>query len=113
LRLLFDENMPPSLAARLSDIFPDSASAAWLDLIGASDERIWLTAREGGFAIVTKDKDFIDRVLRYGTPPYVVKMNLGNCGVLALEQLLREHATLISRLPHDPWGRSIIVLPPA
>ncbi|MCL4849638.1 MAG: DUF5615 family PIN-like protein [Acidobacteria bacterium] len=40
-------------------------------LRGVDDARLWATAREGGFVILTKDDDFNARSVLYGAPPKV------------------------------------------
>ncbi len=61
MKLLFDENVSPRLAAALSDEFPGSVHIRDIGLARASDAAIWIYAREHGLAILSKDSDFIDR----------------------------------------------------
>lgn len=55
MRLLFDEQLAPSLPRLLSDLFTDSAHVHELGLGSADDRVIWQQARDHGFAVVTKD----------------------------------------------------------
>ncbi len=69
VRLLFDENLSPTLVRDLADIFPESAHVRDLRLQSAPDEEIWRRAAADGFIIVTKDDDFRQRSFLYGFPP--------------------------------------------
>lgn len=62
MKLLFDENLSPSLVRRLIDVFPDSAHVYELGLGSADDNTISKFAREHDNVVVTKDADF--RALR-------------------------------------------------
>ena len=96
-RLLFDENLAPSLAQRLSDLYPGSAHVRDLGLAMADDEQIWLYARDVGFLIVTKDDDFRQRSFLRGAPPKVLWAKLGNCSTADVERALRSrHATIVA-----------------
>jgi predicted nuclease of predicted toxin-antitoxin system len=57
MKLLFDQNVSPRLATRLSDLFPQSAHVHPPGLGAASDAAIWSYARDNEFAIVSKDED--------------------------------------------------------
>lgn len=76
MKLLFDENVSPRLAQRLASEFPGSAHVRDAGLRGADDWRIWEYARNGGFAIVSKDTDFRERSYVDGAPPKVVSSGL-------------------------------------
>jgi predicted nuclease of predicted toxin-antitoxin system len=68
MKLLFDANLPPQLAARLSDLFPASFHVRSGGLHHASDTEIWNDARKEDFTIITKDADFYDyhkEILRF------------------------------------------------
>ena len=58
MKLLFDQNLSPQLAARLSDVFPGSLHVRELGLERAPDEEVWRAALERGLAIVPRDSDF-------------------------------------------------------
>lgn len=102
MKLLFDENLSPFLAERLCDLFPDSGHVDQFGLGGASDFEVWQRAREGGFAIVTKDADFQDLATLRGTPPKVIWIRRGNCSTRDLETMLRRHADEILNCLETP-----------
>ena len=58
MKLLFDQNLSPQLAARLSDVFPGSLHVRELGLERAPDKEVWRAALERGLVIVTRDSDF-------------------------------------------------------
>ena len=69
MKLLFDQNLSPRLPVTLADIFPDSVHVREVDLRDADDSIIWEYAKQHEFAIVSKDADFQQRSLLYGSPP--------------------------------------------
>jgi len=71
--------------------FPDSQHVRDLGLKGCTDEDIWDFAKANGLAIVSKDKDFYQRALFYGSPPKFVWLCLGNCTLGDLLDLIRRH----------------------
>jgi predicted nuclease of predicted toxin-antitoxin system len=55
MKLLFDQNLAPSLANRLSDLFPESSHTELAGLGRANDISIWQYCLQEGFVIVSKD----------------------------------------------------------
>jgi predicted nuclease of predicted toxin-antitoxin system len=95
MKLLFDQNLSPRLVRRLADIYPDSAHVREVGLRDAEDSAIWDYAKLNGFAIVSKDSDFQQRSLLYGSPPKFIWLRAGNCPVKVVEDLLRQHSVAI------------------
>ncbi len=91
MRLLFDENLSPTLVKRTAD-FATSQHAREVGLLGADDLVVWRWAKAGGYAIVSKDIDFTDLAVRMGPPPRVVHLRIGNCTTGEVEAVLRAHA---------------------
>lgn len=69
MRLLFDQNLSPRLVRLLGDLFPGSAHVMDFDADHAPDNVVWSLAKDGGFAIVSKDGDFQVRSVLLGHPP--------------------------------------------
>ena len=92
MKLLFDENLSPRLAPALSDFFPGSRAARDCGLRGASDLDVWEYALEHGFVIVSKDSDFSERSARFGSPPKVIWLRIGNCTTARVDFVLRNTA---------------------
>ncbi len=78
MKLLLDQNLSRRLLPHLEPLFPQSNQVALLGLAEVDDAEIWMFALREGFAIVTKDADFVELSLMRGFPPKVVWLNLGN-----------------------------------
>lgn len=102
MKLLFDENLSPRLAHRLSDLFPNSTHVRDIGLKAADDPLVWDYARLNDFMIVSKDADMHDLSLIFGNPPKVVWLRIGNCSTLEAETLLRREYNAIVAFYGDP-----------
>lgn len=78
MKLLVDNQLPEALAVFLAESGFESRHVRRLGLGAASDGEIWRFAATEGFAIVTMDEDFQHLAARFGTPPQVVWVRLGN-----------------------------------
>jgi predicted nuclease of predicted toxin-antitoxin system len=78
VRFVVDAQLPPRLARRLVELGHEAQHVADLDLLSASDRRIWNQAADTGAVLITKDADFgVLRALHSGGPA-VVWVRLGN-----------------------------------
>ncbi len=109
MKLLFDENLSPSLVGLVGDQYPDSAHVRDAGLRSAPDRRIWEHARENGFVIVSKDDDFRQRSLLEGAPPKVVWLQVGNAGTAPIAELLREQAPRLRQFENEEESAFLIV----
>ena len=75
MKLLFDENLSPNLPHLVMSAFPGSEHVREIGLKGRTDEDIWNHAKQNDFAIISKDKDFYQLALLYGSP-----QNSSGCG---------------------------------
>ena len=110
MRFLIDENLSPKLVVVLQSAYPGSTHVEALDLRGRLDSEVWTAAREGGFAILTKDDDFAGMSVLFGAPPKVVHLRSGNIDTSAVAALVLEHATRIAAFEKEP-ETSLLVLP--
>lgn len=95
MKLLRDQNLSAKLVSPLLKEFPGSRHVKDLGLTRADDEAIWRIAAESGFAIVSKDSDFLHRSLLRGHPPKVIQLRLGNCtSQSVLDALVRERGLI-------------------
>jgi len=101
MKLLFDQNLAPRLVSSLHDLFPDSAHVDAHGLGTASDQTVWKFAIEHGFALVSKDADFVDRSIQFGAPPKVISITLGNCTTAQVESLFRMRFAAIESFDRD------------
>lgn len=111
MRLLFDENLSPQLAASFQHEFPGSTHVHLVGLGSALDDEVWNYARENGFTVVTKDADYHERSLIGGYPPKVVWVRLGNVTTVQIERALREQVEAIRRLGEDKELAVLVVSP--
>jgi predicted nuclease of predicted toxin-antitoxin system len=95
MKLLFDQNLAPRLVQRLVDLFPESAHVASVGLSSAQ------YARNSQFVIVSKDADFNELNMLWGSPPKVIWIRRGNCSTKEIEKLLRDNAKVISDFAED------------
>ena len=109
MKLIFHQNLSPALSERLQYHYPGSThvqDALWR---GASDDSIWFRAKEYGFVVVTKDRDYLDLSRDRGHPPKVILICTGNSPNTVVESLLRDHYDEIVAFELDP-DRGIIEL---
>jgi predicted nuclease of predicted toxin-antitoxin system len=112
VKLLFDENLSPRLAAALSDLYPGSKSVLDCGLCGASDVSIWQYALANGFAIVSKDSDFLQRSYLFGSPPKVIRLRIGNCSTTRADFILRNSAPRIRAFLLDSEESCLVLAHP-
>jgi predicted nuclease of predicted toxin-antitoxin system len=110
MKLLFDQNLSPRLPRLLADIYADSVHVREVGLRDAADDVIWEYAKSHDFAVVSKDSDFQQRSLLYGSPPKFIWLRVGNCPVKTTEDLLRKHSAAIHTFSLDK-SKSHLMLP--
>lgn len=97
MKLLFDENVSPTLAKAFAGQYPGSVHVRDVGLRGAEDLRIWDSASAQGFAIVSKDTDFRERSYVEGSPPKIIWLDVGNAGTAAIAELMRNERQRIEQ----------------
>jgi predicted nuclease of predicted toxin-antitoxin system len=110
LKLLFDENLAPSLALILADIFPQSQHVARIGLGAVSDREVWEYAKAHHYTLVSKDSDFHELSLLYGSPPKVVWIRRGNCSTKQIELILRNKQEDIRSLVDNREAAYLVIL---
>ena len=79
MKFWVDAQLPPQLAAWLTDAFQVQASPLReLGLRDAADLEIFHQARKSGVVLISKDSDFVDLVSRFGPPPQLLWVTCGN-----------------------------------
>jgi predicted nuclease of predicted toxin-antitoxin system len=78
VKLLLDQNLSRRLVPMLIDAFPGTSQVQLLGLETGTDAAIWSYAGAHGYAVVTKDSDFVELAALRGPPPKVIWLNLGN-----------------------------------
>ena len=88
MKLLFDENLSPTLPKAVSQEFPESKHIRDVGLRGEDDFCIWQYAAIHKFTLVTKDDDFVELSILRGAPPKVILIRLGNCRTTEVADLI-------------------------
>lgn len=97
MKLLFDEHISFRVVRSLHDIFPEAKHVKFFNLEHEDDQKIWNFAKNEGFSIITKDDDFHQRNITFGTPPKVIWLKLGNTRSSDLESFIRDKSIEIRR----------------
>nr|VFK26959.1 MAG: Predicted nuclease, contains PIN domain, potential toxin-antitoxin system component [Candidatus Kentron sp. MB]VFK31218.1 MAG: Predicted nuclease, contains PIN domain, potential toxin-antitoxin system component [Candidatus Kentron sp. MB]VFK75396.1 MAG: Predicted nuclease, contains PIN domain, potential toxin-antitoxin system component [Candidatus Kentron sp. MB] len=98
MKLLLDWNISRRIVSELQGVYPGSSQVALLGLASTSDSAIWRFARKNDFVIVTKDADFAEISLIWGSPSRVIWIRLGNVGNKNILSTLLENRSRISAL---------------
>ncbi len=112
MRLLFDQNLSPSLVKRLADLFPESTHTEPAGLSRTDDRSIWQFCLKEGFVVVSKDNDFSFLAMQRGAPPKAIWLRLGNCTTEDVEEALRRDFDAIRSFEENSEASLLIVLPP-
>lgn len=82
-RYLLDENLPATLAPLLGGDCLHAATSG-----RATDNELWLLARQERRIVLTKDADFFEKLLLEGPPPQVVWFRIVNLRRAQLEEIV-------------------------
>jgi predicted nuclease of predicted toxin-antitoxin system len=89
MRIWIDAQLSPRIASWISDNFEFEAVAIRaLGLRDAEDIEIFDSARDEDAIVLTKDRDFLDLLGRFGPPPKIIWLTCGNTSNEALQQIL-------------------------
>jgi predicted nuclease of predicted toxin-antitoxin system len=69
MKLLLDENLSRRLVPFLQHDFPETSQVVLLGMEAASDKEVWQRAGDDGYVIVTRDADFQEPSLVWGSRP--------------------------------------------
>lgn len=109
MKLLFDQNLSEKLVESLKHNFPGSAHVKSAGLSAASDDVVWVYARDHGFAIVTRDADFHERSILEGFPPKIIWVRRGNCSTAVIHELLQSNCDIIGEFDRDERASTLIL----
>lgn len=98
MKLLLDENVSRRLVPFLQTDYPESSHVVLVGLEQAGDRQIWLYAKEHGYVLVTKDRDYRDLSTLLGSPPQVILLLMGNSDKARLLKTLIDRKEDIRRL---------------
>ncbi len=109
MKLLFDQNLSQKLVSLLADLFPGSQHVRNLGMREAADPEIAAYAKQNGFAVVTKDSDFL--LHAYGhSQVKVIWLQLPNCRTSRVHEVLRRHAIRVSEFWGDPRATLLTIM---
>ena len=102
MTIWLDAQLPPQLAEWIKmEIAVEAVAIRDLGLRDASDKMIFTAARHANAILMSKDSNFIEMVMRLGSPPKLLSLNCGNMSNAALQALLqsklRDAITLLER----------------
>ena len=95
MKLLLDENVSDRIVQQIVDLFPDSTHIKAIGLKEADDNVVWAWAKKHGFTILSKDTDFYQRAIVFGSPPKFIWLRVGNCPTRLITTLLRSRHEVI------------------
>jgi predicted nuclease of predicted toxin-antitoxin system len=102
MKLLLDENLSRRLIPFLQHDFPGSSQVVLLGMESATDKEVWLRAKVDGYVVVTRDADFQELSLVWGSPPQVVRLRTPNqTRAAVLKLLLDNKAAILEALEVD------------
>lgn len=110
MKLLFDQNLSPTLVDLLADVFSGSLHVQSVGLERATDDVVWRFALDNEFTIVSKDSDFQERTQIAALGPKVVWIRRGNCTTAAIAAILRKNVDRIEALARDKHAAFLILL---
>jgi predicted nuclease of predicted toxin-antitoxin system len=79
IRIIVDAQLPPALATWLGQQGLAATPVRELGLRDSDDGSIWNFAVAGGWTVVTKDEDFVERCVANASAPPVIWLRIGNC----------------------------------
>lgn len=89
MKLWIDAQLSPAIATWICSNFDCEAVAIReLGLRESEDVDIFMAAKKQDVAVVTKDKDFLVLLDRFGPPPKVIWLTCGNTSNARLKQIL-------------------------
>lgn len=85
-----DANLPPSLAKWITHSLGHAAySFAFLGALTSNDFSVFQNAKaRNNIIILTKDEDYVSLVEKYGPPPKIIWVTIGNCSKEKLKELI-------------------------
>lgn len=90
--LWIDAQLSPAVAVWLNANFEVEAFALRdLGLRDAEDAEIFQAAKRANAVVITKDRDFVDLLDRFGAPPKIIWLTCGNTSNEKLKQIFTTH----------------------
>jgi predicted nuclease of predicted toxin-antitoxin system len=105
MKLLLDANVSWRSTKVLSEHFGECVHVNNTALPKpAKDTEIWKYAAENGYAIITRDSDFLNLFLAKGFPPKIILLRMGNIDRKATENILLQNKSSVLDLENSNYG---------
>ena len=92
MKIWIDAQLSPVISFWINSAFEIEAYAVnTLGLRDAEDQHIFREARLANAVVLTKDRDFVDLLDRFGPPPKVIWLTCGNTSNTRLKEILSIH----------------------
>lgn len=90
MKIWIDAQLSPAIATWINHTFSnmEAASVRTLGLRDASDHEIFRKAREKKVVIMSKDRDFLNLIQQYGSPPKFIWITCGNTSNEKMKEIL-------------------------
>ena len=97
INIWIDAQLSPSLALWINQTFKNinAQSVRAIGLRDASDEAIFLQAKKQNVVVMSKDNDFISLLERFGPPPQIIWVTVGNTSNARMRDLLNKHLVTV------------------
>lgn len=112
MKLLLDQNLSYRLCRPLAPHFEEVLQVRRLGMQESPDTDIWGFARRGGYAIVTRDADFVVLLEQRGGPPKVIYLPLGSAPTGYIETCLLSAVDRIRELGASEDAHLLILTTP-
>lgn len=107
MTIWIDAHLSPALALWITETFDISAAALRdVGLRDATDQQIFLAAKEQSIIVMTKDVDFVKLLEILGPPPQIIWITCGNTSNAYLQRLLG--STLLRTLKMISDGEPLV-----
>ena len=90
MKIWLDAHISPAIAKWLREEYDIEAySLRSIGLRDASDDEIFFKAQNEKVVFITKDADFVSLLEKYGSPPQVVWLSIGNTSNMELKNIFK------------------------
>jgi len=90
VKIWIDAQLSPALAAWMSSNFDvEAIPVRDLGMRDSEDPEIFRAACDAQAVVMTKDRDFLDLLERFGTPPQILWITSGNTSNARIRQILQ------------------------
>ncbi len=110
MKLLLDQNISRRILGSIGEYFSGSVHVVHLGMEREDDIAIWNYARENGYTIISKDKDFLQRSVLLGHPPKIIHLRVGNCSANEIASLIITNASHLEAFQKHS-SKSYLLLP--